>query len=83
LSVRFGPLWRHADFLRLWSAQAVSAFGSRITRTALPAIAILVVAADPMEIAVLSSLEIVPAVLVGLLAGGFIENPPVTNAPTA
>jgi len=73
LSVRFGPLWRHADFLRLWSAQAVSAFGSRITRTALPAIAILVVAADPMEIAVLSSLEIVPAVLVGLLAGGFID----------
>lgn len=73
MSVRFGPLWRHADFLRLWSAQAVSAFGSRITRTALPAIAILVVAADPMEIAVLSSLEIVPAVLVGLLAGGFID----------
>ena len=35
-------LWRHADFLRLWAAQAVSAFGSRITRTALPYIAVMV-----------------------------------------
>ena len=25
-------LWAHADFMRLWSAQAISAFGSRITR---------------------------------------------------
>ena len=35
-----GP-WRHPDFLRLWGAQIASAFGSRITRTALPIIAIL------------------------------------------
>ena len=33
-------LWANADFLRLWSAQAISAFGSRITRTALPIIAV-------------------------------------------
>ena len=33
-------LWRHADFMRLWSAQMFSAFGSRITRTALPIIAV-------------------------------------------
>jgi len=38
---RFGGLWRHADFLRLWAAQAISAFGSRITRTALPIIAVI------------------------------------------
>ena len=25
-------LWRHADFLKLWAAQAVSSFGARITR---------------------------------------------------
>jgi hypothetical protein len=40
-----GGLWRHRDFLLLWSAQGVSAVGSRITRTALPMAAILVAGA--------------------------------------
>jgi hypothetical protein len=29
-------LWQHRDFLLSWSAQDISAVGSRITRTALP-----------------------------------------------
>jgi len=43
-------LWGHADFLRLWAAQAISAYGSRITRTALPIIAIAMLAGadDPL-----------------------------------
>ena len=48
-----GPLARHRDFVRLWTAQGISAFGSRITRTALPVIAILLVTADPVQIAIL------------------------------
>jgi len=42
-----GGLWRHGDFMRLWSAQVISAFGSRISRTALPIVALLVVGALP------------------------------------
>ncbi len=72
----FGPLARHGDFVRLWAAQGISAFGSRITRTALPVIAILLVTADPMQIAILSSLAIVPEIFVGLFAGGFIDRNP-------
>ncbi len=68
-----GPLGRHRDFLHLWAAQSVSAFGSRITRTALPVIAILLVTADPVQIATLSALSVIPGVLVGLFAGGFID----------
>lgn len=68
-----GSLAQHRDFVRLWSAQTVSAFGSRITRTALPVIAILLVTADPMQIALLSALAVTPGVLVGLFAGGFID----------
>jgi MFS family permease len=68
-----GPLARHRDFVRMWGAQTVSAFGSRITRTALPVIAILLVTADPVQIAILSALEVTPGVLVGLFAGGFID----------
>src|SRR6266511_3191118 len=32
-----GGLWRHADFLKLWSAQTVSQFGTQISQVALPA----------------------------------------------
>ena len=71
--LRVGALWQHSDFKRLWAAQAISAFGSRITRTALPIIAIALVTADPIEIAILASLEVIPAILVGLCAGGWID----------
>ena len=37
---RASPLWGNASFNRLWAAQILSAFGSRITRTALPIIAV-------------------------------------------
>jgi MFS family permease len=68
-----GGLWRHPDFLRLWGAQIASAFGSRITRTALPIIAILSLAATPTEVSVLSAASVLPGVLVGLFAGGYID----------
>lgn len=68
-----GGLWRHPDFLKLWAAQSLSAMGSRITRTALPMIAILTIDASPTEIAILSALGVAPGVIVGLFAGGAID----------
>jgi len=73
MSPSLGPLARHRDFVHLWAAQTVSAFGSRITRTALPVIAIVMVDADPIELAILGSLALVPGIAVGLLAGGFVD----------
>ncbi len=71
-----GGLWRHPDFLKLWAAQSLSAMGSRITRTALPMIAILSIGATPTEIAILSALGVAPGVIVGLVAGGPIDRRP-------
>ncbi len=68
-----GGLWRHPGFLRLWAAQIVSAFGSRITRTALPAVAILTLGASDGAVALLGALALVPSVVVGLLASTFID----------
>jgi MFS family permease len=68
-----GGLWRHPDFLRLWGAQAVSAVGSRITRTALPILAVVTLRATAGELAVLSALGVAPSVLVGLLVGGRVD----------
>lgn len=70
---RSSPLWRHADFNRLWAAQILSAFGSRITRTAIPIIAVSVLVVTPWEAAVLSALSYAPYVLAGLFGGGFVE----------
>ena len=41
-----GALWRHGQFMKLWSAQTVSQLGSEITGLALPLAAILVLEAS-------------------------------------
>jgi MFS family permease len=66
-------LWAHADFMRLWSAQAISAFGSRITRTALPIIAITTLHQPEGVIALLSSVYLAPGVILALFAGGVVD----------
>ncbi|MDZ4741228.1 MAG: MFS transporter [Alphaproteobacteria bacterium] len=66
-------LWHHADFRRLWAAQAISAIGSRITRTALPIIAINSLGASATAISVLSALAMAPGVVIALFASGFID----------
>jgi MFS family permease len=66
-------LWGHADFLRLWTAQAISAFGSRITRTALPIIAVATLHQPDTIIGLLTALQLAPGMVLGLFAGGFVD----------
>ena len=66
-------LWRHPDFLKLWAAQAVGAFGSRVGRTAIPVIALLTLDARPDQVGLLAALSIAPGALVGLLLGGRVD----------
>jgi MFS family permease len=66
-------LWRHRDFLLLWSAQGISAVGSRVTRTALPMAAILTVGASALDLGILSVALTLPGVLVAWLAGGWVD----------
>ncbi|HZZ31256.1 MAG TPA: MFS transporter [Phenylobacterium sp.] len=68
------PLWRQDDFLRLWSAQTISDFGAWITRTGLPMMAVLGLAATPGQLGLLSALSSGAAVLVGLTAGDFVDH---------
>jgi MFS family permease len=57
----------------LWSAATVSVFGSFVTRIALPFVAILTLSAGPAEVAVLRSLELVAALLVGFVVGAWVD----------
>lgn len=66
-------LWRNGDFLRLWTAQTISTFGSLITRTALPFTAALVLDARPAQMALLVASDMVPALLVGLVVGVWVD----------
>jgi multisubunit Na+/H+ antiporter MnhG subunit len=67
LLASFG-LWRHGDYLRLWSAQGISALGSQITLVALPLTAILILDATTFEIAVLTAVEFLPFLLLSIPA---------------
>ncbi len=66
-------LWHHRDFVRLWLAQSVSAFGARITREGLPILAVTTLAASPGSLGVLAAAGSGAALVVGLTSGGFID----------
>jgi MFS family permease len=66
-------LVRHGDFLRLWSAQAVSALGSQITLLALPLTALLVLHAKAYEVALLATAGSLPMLAVGIPAGVWVD----------
>jgi len=66
-------LRRNRAFLLLWGASTVSVFGSFVTRIALPFVAIETLRAGPMDLAVLRSLDLVAALLVGFVAGAWVD----------
>src|SRR5262245_16258157 len=69
-------LWRHPDFLKLWAGQTISAFGSVVTRTAIPLVALLVLGAGPFEMALLVVAASLATLLVGLFAGAWVDRLP-------
>jgi MFS family permease len=71
-----GGLWRHPDFLRLWSAQTISQFGSQVSQLALPLAAILVLDASAFEVALLGTVEFLPFLLFALPAGVWVDRLP-------
>ncbi|HEY6014336.1 MAG TPA: MFS transporter, partial [Candidatus Limnocylindrales bacterium] len=66
-------LWRNAAFARVWTAATVSIFGSLITRMALPLAAILVLGSGAFEVAILRSLDLGATLVVGLVAGAWVD----------
>ncbi len=68
-----GGLWRHGDFLRLWSAQTVSGFGARISRDGLAMTAVASLGAGPADTGRLAAIAAAPALVVGLFAGGLVD----------
>jgi MFS family permease len=68
-----GGLWRHRDFLRLWTGETISQFGSQVSQLAIPLTAILVLDATAFEVAALTTVEFLPFIIFTLPAGVWVD----------
>jgi MFS family permease len=70
---RPASLIRSADFLRLWTAETISQFGSQISGLAIPLIAATVLQVSPFEFGLLSTIQFLPFILLSLPAGVWVD----------
>ncbi|HEX5166408.1 MAG TPA: MFS transporter [Thermomicrobiales bacterium] len=66
-------LWRNRAFRRLWASETISQTGTRVSMLALPLVAALVLDASPLQMGILAGLVNLPALVVGLFAGVFVD----------
>lgn len=66
-------LWRHGEFMKLWSGETISQIGTQVTLLALPTTAIKILNATPFQVGLLTSVEFLPFILVGLPAGVWVD----------
>jgi predicted MFS family arabinose efflux permease len=66
-------LWRDPDFRKLWAGQAVSQFGSRITRSGLPLTAVMILGATPFQMGLLDGAAGAAVLLFGVFAGAWAD----------
>lgn len=66
-------LWRHRDFRRLWAAETVSQVGTQVTLVALPLLAVTQLHASAFQMGILTSLETLAFLVVGLPAGALVD----------
>ena len=69
-------LWRHPDFLKLWSAETISQVGSQVSNLAIPLVAILVLDASAFEVAALGTALFLPFIFFTLPAGVWVDRWP-------
>ncbi len=73
---RPGGLFWHRDFRLLWIGQTTSKVGSSVTSMALPLVAVATLDASTFEVALLAAAAWLPWLLIGLLAGAWVDRLP-------
>ena len=66
-------LWRHRDFMKLWSAATISVLGSQVTLFAVPFIALTMLGASVFQVSLLAAVEMLPFLLFTLPAGAWLD----------
>ncbi len=72
-AARRRSLWRHADYVKIWSAATISLMGSQVSQLAIPFIAAVVLGAPVFEVALLGTVEMLPFILFTLPAGAWLD----------
>src|SRR6478672_6492425 len=62
-----------ADFRRLWIAETISQFGTQVSLLAVPLVAIVLLDANPFQVALLGTIEFLPFILFSLPAGAWVD----------
>jgi MFS family permease len=70
---RRASLWRHPDFMKLWTAHTITQVGDEITQFALPLTAILTLDATPFQIGLLGTFQFLPFILLTIPAGVWVD----------
>ena len=68
-----GRLWSHADFLKLWTGQSISEFGSQVSVLAIPWLAAVGLHASPIEFSLIGVLGFLPFILFAMPAGVWVD----------
>ncbi|GLH95313.1 MFS transporter [Phytohabitans aurantiacus] len=66
-------LWRHRDFLVLWSGRTLSEVGDAVSLLAVPLLAVTVLDASAVEVGVLTATRMLAYLLISLPAGVWVD----------
>jgi MFS family permease len=72
-SIPRGGLWANLDFVKLWTGQTVSEFGSAVSALAIPWLAAKELDASPFQFSAINVLEFLPFILFALPAGVWVD----------
>jgi len=63
----------HHDFRQLWIGDTISQFGTQVSLIALPYLAVTILGADELQMGVLTALEFIAFLVIGLPAGAWVD----------
>jgi MFS family permease len=66
-------LWRHVEYVKLWTAATISQMGSQVSLIAIPFIAAVVLHAAAFQVALLGTFEMLPFIFFALPAGAWLD----------
>ena len=72
-ATRSRGLLRQPDFVKLWTAETISQFGTQVTALAIPFVAIEMLGVSTFEVGLLNVVDFLPFLLVGLVAGVWVD----------
>ena len=75
------PLLAYPAYVRFWLADAISIVGSSVTGLALQVVAVVTLKANGTEVGILNAARWLPYLLLGLLAGVFVDRAPPQTDP--